>query len=131
MNRLTPLPWDPVPGLLPARGLASTQPIPPRDPQAGLVLVALPFALDFRQSPGFGAEAGGATAVLAGALAEPFGSSDLQAAGPVGAMTAALAPTVPKYGPGGATPLGQPRRVNPGSQLSRVRTGFQMVNGNP
>ncbi|OIK03640.1 SulP family inorganic anion transporter [Streptomyces monashensis] len=74
---------------------------PRRDLLAGLTvaIVALPLALGFGVSSGLGAEAGLATAVVAGALAAVFGGSNLQVSGPTGAMTVVLVPIVARYGP--------------------------------
>lgn len=59
---------------------------PRRDLLVGLTvaIVALPLALGFGVSSGLGAEAGLATAVVAGALAALFGGSNLQVSGPTG-----------------------------------------------
>ncbi|MGW1190073.1 SulP family inorganic anion transporter [Streptomyces sp. NPDC002559] len=83
-----------------------------RDPRhnllAGLTvaIVALPLALGFGVTSGLGAEAGLATAVVAGALAAVFGGSNLQVSGPTGAMTVVLVPIVAQYGPGGVLTVG-------------------------
>ncbi|MGX1672586.1 SulP family inorganic anion transporter [Streptomyces sp. NPDC055400] len=81
---------------------------PRRDLLAGLTvaIVALPLALGFGVSSGLGAEAGLATAVVAGALAAVFGGSNLQVSGPTGAMTVVLVPIVAQYGPGGVLAVG-------------------------
>ncbi|MFJ1832653.1 MULTISPECIES: SulP family inorganic anion transporter [unclassified Streptomyces] len=81
---------------------------PRRDLLAGLTVavVALPLALGFGVSSGLGAEAGLATAVVAGALAALFGGSNLQVSGPTGAMTVVLVPIVAQYGPGGVLTVG-------------------------
>ncbi|RSS95293.1 SulP family inorganic anion transporter [Streptomyces sp. WAC05292] len=81
---------------------------PRRDLLAGLTvaIVALPLALGFGVSSGLGAEAGLATAVVAGALAAVFGGSNLQVSGPTGAMTVVLVPIVARYGPGGVLTVG-------------------------
>ncbi|MFE4211966.1 SulP family inorganic anion transporter [Streptomyces sp. NPDC056844] len=81
---------------------------PRRDVLAGLTvaIVALPLALGFGVSSGLGAEAGLATAVVAGALAAFFGGSNLQVSGPTGAMTVVLVPIVAEYGPGGVLTVG-------------------------
>lgn len=81
---------------------------PRRDLLAGLTvaIVALPLALGFGVSSGLGAEAGLATAVVAGALAALFGGSNLQVSGPTGAMTVVLVPIVGEYGPGGVLTVG-------------------------
>ncbi|MET7639133.1 SulP family inorganic anion transporter [Streptomyces sp. NPDC005438] len=81
---------------------------PRRDLLAGLTvaIVALPLALGFGVSSGLGAEAGLATAVVAGALAAVFGGSNLQVSGPTGAMTVVLVPIVAQHGPGGVLTVG-------------------------
>ncbi|MGV9342328.1 SulP family inorganic anion transporter [Streptomyces sp. NPDC003688] len=81
---------------------------PRRDLLAGLTVavVALPLALGFGVSSGLGAEAGLATAVVAGALAAVFGGSNLQVSGPTGAMTVVLVPIVGRYGPTGVLTVG-------------------------
>ncbi|MYW11818.1 STAS domain-containing protein [Streptomyces sp. SID2563] len=81
---------------------------PRRDLLAGLTvaIVALPLALGFGVSSGLGAEAGLATAVVAGAMAAVFGGSNLQVSGPTGAMTVVLVPIVARYGPGGVLTVG-------------------------
>ncbi|WP_416975080.1 SulP family inorganic anion transporter [Streptomyces sp. 4F14] len=81
---------------------------PRRDLLAGLTvaIVALPLALGFGVSSGLGAEAGLATAVVAGALAALFGGSNLQVSGPTGAMTVVLVPIVSEYGPTGVLTVG-------------------------
>ncbi|WP_416956716.1 SulP family inorganic anion transporter [Streptomyces sp. Agncl-13] len=96
-------------GLLPGRGdLAEMRRDPRRDLLAGLTvaIVALPLALGFGVSSGLGAEAGLATAVIAGALAAVFGGSNLQVSGPTGAMTVVLVPIVAEHGPGGVLAVG-------------------------
>ncbi|MFF3914337.1 SulP family inorganic anion transporter [Streptomyces sp. NPDC001852] len=88
--------------LLPSRAdLVAVRRDPRRDLLAGLTvaIVALPLALGFGVSSGLGAEAGLATAVVAGALAAFFGGSDVQVSGPTGAMTVVLVPIVAQYGP--------------------------------
>jgi SulP family sulfate permease len=95
--------------LLPARAdLAAMRRAPRRDLLAGLTvaIVALPLALGFGVSSGLGAEAGLATAVVAGALAAVFGGSNLQVSGPTGAMTVVLVPIVGEYGPTGVLTVG-------------------------
>ncbi|MFE7761023.1 SulP family inorganic anion transporter [Streptomyces sp. NPDC057438] len=95
--------------LLPDRSdLAEIRRDPRRDLLAGLTvaIVALPLALGFGVSSGLGAEAGLATAVVAGALAAVFGGSNLQVSGPTGAMTVVLVPIVAEYGPGGVLTVG-------------------------
>lgn len=90
-------PWGRVRALLPVRAdfVAMTRNLR-RDLLAGLTvaIVALPLALGFGVSSGLGAEAGLATAVVAGALAAVFGGSNLQVSGPTGAMTVVLVPIV-------------------------------------
>jgi sulfate permease, SulP family len=95
--------------LLPTRrDLAAMGHNPRRDLLAGLTvaIVALPLALGFGVSSGLGAEAGLATAVVAGALAAVFGGSGLQVSGPTGAMTVVLVPIVAQHGPGGVLTVG-------------------------
>ncbi|NBM19626.1 SulP family inorganic anion transporter [Streptomyces sp. GC420] len=95
--------------LLPSRAdLAVMAHSPRRDLLAGLTvaIVALPLALGFGVSSGLGAEAGLATAVVAGALAALFGGSNLQVSGPTGAMTVVLVPIVAEHGPGGVLTVG-------------------------
>ncbi|MFI6565809.1 SulP family inorganic anion transporter [Streptomyces sp. NPDC050534] len=101
--------WARIAALLPARAdLAGMCRDPRRDLLAGLTvaIVALPLALGFGVSSGLGAEAGLATAVVAGALAAVFGGSDLQVSGPTGAMTVVLVPIVAEYGPTGVLTVG-------------------------
>ncbi|MGW1316014.1 SulP family inorganic anion transporter [Streptomyces sp. NPDC002426] len=101
--------WGRVRSLLPARAdFAVMARNPRRDLLAGLTvaIVALPLALGFGVSSGLGAEAGLATAVVAGALAAFFGGSNLQVSGPTGAMTVVLVPIVAEYGPGGVLTVG-------------------------
>ncbi|WP_371658429.1 SulP family inorganic anion transporter [Streptomyces sp. NBC_00280] len=95
--------------LLPGRGdLAEMRRGPRRDLLAGLTvaIVALPLALGFGVSSGLGAEAGLATAVVAGVLAAVFGGSNLQVSGPTGAMTVVLVPIVAEHGPSGVLTVG-------------------------
>lgn len=95
--------------LLPARAdFKAMGRSPRRDLLAGLTvaIVALPLALGFGVSSGLGAEAGLATAVVAGALAALLGGSNLQVSGPTGAMTVVLVPIVARYGPGGVLTVG-------------------------
>ncbi|KPI19014.1 sulfate transporter [Actinobacteria bacterium OK074] len=95
--------------LLPGRGdLAAVRRDPRRDLLAGLTvaIVALPLALGFGVSSGLGAEAGLATAVIAGALAAVFGGSNLQVSGPTGAMTVVLVPIVAQHGTAGVLTVG-------------------------
>ncbi|MBW8797415.1 MAG: SulP family inorganic anion transporter [Streptomyces sp.] len=98
-----------ITALLPARtDLAQAGRDPRRDLLAGLTvaIVALPLALGFGVSSGLGAEAGLATAVVAGALAALFGGSNLQVSGPTGAMTVVLVPIVGRYGRTGVLTVG-------------------------
>ncbi|MFB6818928.1 SulP family inorganic anion transporter [Streptomyces sp. NPDC056347] len=98
-----------VRALLPRRSdIEAMRRDPRRDLLAGLTvaIVALPLALGFGVSSGLGAEAGLATAVVAGALAALFGGSNLQVSGPTGAMTVVLVPIVAEYGPGGVLTVG-------------------------
>ncbi|MGW2746228.1 SulP family inorganic anion transporter [Streptomyces sp. NPDC001450] len=98
-----------IASLLPSRSdLAQIRRDPRRDLLAGLTvaIVALPLALGFGVSSGLGAEAGLATAVVAGTLAALFGGSDLQVSGPTGAMTVVLVPIVGRYGPTGVLTVG-------------------------
>ncbi|MEV5200185.1 SulP family inorganic anion transporter [Streptomyces sp. NPDC053720] len=95
--------------LLPSRAdLAAMGRDPRRDLPAGVTvaIVALPLALGFGVSSGLGAEAGLATAVVAGAVAAVFGGSGLQVSGPTGAMTVVLVPIVARYGTGGVLMVG-------------------------
>ncbi|HEX5567462.1 MAG TPA: SulP family inorganic anion transporter [Streptomyces sp.] len=101
--------WAPVRSLLPTRAdLAAMGHRPRRDLLAGLTvaIVALPLALGFGVSSGLGAEAGLATAVVAGAVAAVFGGSNLQVSGPTGAMTVVLVPIVAVHGPTGVLTVG-------------------------
>ncbi|MEU1278078.1 SulP family inorganic anion transporter [Streptomyces sp. NPDC005805] len=101
--------WGRVRPLLPGRAdLDAARRDPKRDLLAGLTVavVALPLALGFGVSSGLGAEAGLATAVVAGALAAVFGGSNLQVSGPTGAMTVVLVPIVAEHGPGGVLTVG-------------------------
>ncbi|MFJ2237969.1 SulP family inorganic anion transporter [Streptomyces sp. NPDC087859] len=95
--------------LLPGRrDVADMRRGPRRDLLAGLTvaIVALPLALGFGVSSGLGAQAGLATAVVAGALAAIFGGSNLQVSGPTGAMTVVLVPIVAEHGPSGVLTVG-------------------------
>lgn len=101
--------WSRITALLPTRsGLMEMGRDPRRDLLAGLTVavVALPLALGFGVSSGLGAEAGLATAVVAGAVAAVFGGSNLQVSGPTGAMTVVLVPIVGRYGPTGVLTVG-------------------------
>ncbi|MGV9560115.1 SulP family inorganic anion transporter [Streptomyces sp. NPDC003522] len=98
-----------IAALLPGRGdLVELRRDPRRDLLAGLTvaIVALPLALGFGVSSGLGAEAGLATAVVAGALAAVLGGSSLQVSGPTGAMTVVLVPIVAAHGPAGVLTVG-------------------------
>ena len=109
MSTLLTRAWGPVRSLLPARAeFAAMRRDPRRDLLAGLTvaIVALPLALGFGVSSGLGAEAGLATAVVAGAVAAFFGGSNLQVSGPTGAMTVVLVPIVAEYGAGGVLAVG-------------------------
>lgn len=109
MTKLLLHSWTRVRSLLPARAdFVAMGKNPRRDLLAGLTvaIVALPLALGFGVSSGLGAEAGLATAVVAGALAALFGGSNLQVSGPTGAMTVVLVPIVAQYGPGGVLTVG-------------------------
>jgi sulfate permease, SulP family len=100
---------DRIAALLPGRDdLAQMRRDPRRDLLAGLTvaIVALPLALGFGLSSGLGAQAGLATAVVAGALAAVFGGSNLQVSGPTGAMTVVLVPIVGQYGASGVLTVG-------------------------
>ncbi len=81
---------------------------PRRDLLAGVTvaIVALPLALAFGVTSGLGAEAGIATAVVAGVVAAIFGGSNLQVSGPTGAMTVVLVPVVHQFGAGGVLLVG-------------------------
>lgn len=101
--------WNRLRSLLPARAdLAVMARNPRRNLLAGLTvaIVALPLALGFGVSSGLGAQAGLATAVVAGALAALFGGSNLQVSGPTGAMTVVLVPIVAQHGPGAVLTVG-------------------------
>lgn len=95
--------------LLPGRSdLTEMRRDPRRNLLAGLTVAigALPLALGFGVPSGPGAQAGLATAVVAGALAALFGGSNLRVSGPTGAMTVVLVPIVGRYGPGGVLTFG-------------------------
>ncbi|MGA7397485.1 MAG: SulP family inorganic anion transporter [Solirubrobacterales bacterium] len=81
---------------------------PQKDLLAGatVAIVALPLALAFGVTSGLGAQAGIATAVIAGAVAAVFGGSNLQVSGPTGAMTVVLVPVVHQFGAGGVLFVG-------------------------
>ncbi|MFJ9865434.1 SulP family inorganic anion transporter [Streptomyces sp. NPDC101165] len=117
-----------IASLLPSRSdLTRMRRDPRRDLLAGLTvaIVALPLALGFGVSSGLGAEAGLATAVVAGALAALFGGSDLQVSGPTGAMTVVLVPIVGRHGPAGVLAVGLMAGVMLVA-LAALRTGKYM-----
>jgi MFS superfamily sulfate permease-like transporter len=74
-------------------------------------VVALPLALAFGITSGLGADAGLITAIVAGLVAAIFGGSNVQVAGPTGAMTVVLVPIVARHGVDGRLPGRSPRRV--------------------
>ncbi|NCT89444.1 SulP family inorganic anion transporter [Cellulomonas sp. APG4] len=95
--------------LLPGRAdWAAVRRDPRRDLVAGatVAIVALPLALAFGVASGLGAQAGLATAVVAGAVAAVFGGSNLQVSGPTGAMTVVLVPIVHQFGASGVLMVG-------------------------
>ncbi len=71
-----------------------------RDLIAGVTvgIVALPLAIGFGITSGMSAQAGIATAILAGFIAALFGGSRFQVSGPTGAMTVVLIPVITKNG---------------------------------
>jgi SulP family sulfate permease len=71
-----------------------------------VAVVALPLALAFGVASGLGAQAGLATAVIAGIAAAVFGGSNLQVSGPTGAMTVVLVPVVHRFGASGVLMVG-------------------------
>lgn len=83
-----------------------------RNPRQNLIagvtvaIVALPLALAFGVASGLGAQAGLATAVVAGIVAAVFGGSNLQVSGPTGAMTVVLVPVVHHHGAAGVLMVG-------------------------
>ncbi len=83
-----------------------------RSPRGDLVagvtvaIIALPLALAFGVTSGLGAQAGLATAVVAGVVAAVFGGSNLQVSGPTGAMTVVLVPVVHEFGSAGVFMVG-------------------------
>ena len=100
---------DPLLDLLPRRAdLVAMGHYPRQDLIAGLTVavVALPLALAFGVASGLGAQAGLATAVVAGIVAALFGGSNLQVSGPTGAMTVVLVPVVSQHGTGGVLMVG-------------------------
>jgi SulP family sulfate permease len=95
--------------LLPGReDLATAWRHPRQNLVAGITvaIVALPLALAFGVASGLGAQAGLATAVVAGAVAAILGGSNLQVSGPTGAMTVVLIPIVHRFGPSGVLMVG-------------------------
>jgi SulP family sulfate permease len=100
---------DRVSALLPRRAdLAAAGRRPRQNVIAGITVavVALPLALAFGVASGLGAQAGLATAVVAGAVAAVFGGSNLQVSGPTGAMTVVLIPITHQFGPSGVLMVG-------------------------
>lgn len=96
-------------GLLPRPDdLVAMRRNPRQDLVAGLTvaIVALPLALAFGVASGLGAQAGLATAVVAGVLAALFGGSNIQVSGPTGAMTVVLIPVVHAHGATGVLMVG-------------------------
>ncbi|WP_082582233.1 SulP family inorganic anion transporter [Aeromicrobium sp. Root236] len=81
---------------------------PRRDLVAGVAvaIVALPLALAFGVASGLGAQAGLATAVVAGIVVAVFGGSHVQVSGPTGAMTVVLVPIVHRHGSEGVLMVG-------------------------
>ena len=71
-----------------------------RDLVSGITvgIVALPLAIGFGITSGMSAQAGIATAILAGLIAAIFGGSRFQVSGPTGAMTVVLIPVISKNG---------------------------------
>ncbi len=95
--------------LLPTRAdLAAVRRHPRQDLMAGatVAVVALPLALAFGVASGLGAQAGLATAVVAGIVAAVFGGSNIQVSGPTGAMTVVLVPVVHTHGEAGVLLVG-------------------------
>jgi len=95
--------------LLPTQAdLSAVRRNPKQDLIAGLTvaIVALPLALAFGVASGLGAQAGLATAVIAGIVAAVFGGSNFQVSGPTGAMTVVLVPVVHHYGVSGVLMVG-------------------------
>jgi SulP family sulfate permease len=100
---------DRVSALLPRRAdLVASGRHPRQNVIAGITVavVALPLALAFGVASGLGAQAGLATAVVAGAVAAVFGGSNLQVSGPTGAMTVVLIPITHQFGPSGVLMVG-------------------------
>lgn len=79
-----------------------------RDLIAGITvgIVALPLAIGFGITSGMSAQAGIATAILAGLIAALFGGSRFQVSGPTGAMTVVLIPVISEHGIGAIPVLG-------------------------
>jgi hypothetical protein len=101
--------WARLRAVLPERAaLAAIGRTPRQDLQAGftVAIVALPLSLGFGISSGMGAEAGLATAVVAGSLAAVFGGSALQVSGTSGAMTVMLMPIMSTHGATGVLTVG-------------------------
>lgn len=101
--------WHRLRTLLPGRDdWTAVRRDPRRDLVAGVTvaIVALPLALAFGVASGLGAQAGLATAVVAGAVAAVFGGSNLQVSGPTGAMTVVLVPIVHQFGTSGVLMVG-------------------------
>ena len=95
--------------LLPTQAdLSAVRRNPKQDLVAGLTvaIVALPLALAFGVASGLGAQAGLATAVIAGIVAAVFGGSSFQVSGPTGAMTVVLVPVVQDHGVSGVLMVG-------------------------
>jgi SulP family sulfate permease len=100
---------DRVAALLPTRSdLAAARRHRRQNLIAGVTVavVALPLALAFGVASGMGAQAGLATAVVAGGVAAVFGGSNLQVSGPTGAMTVVLIPVVHRFGSSGVLMVG-------------------------
>lgn len=95
--------------LLPRRGdLTEMGRAPRKDLFAGVTVAvaALPLSLGFGVASGLGAEAGLASAVVAGGLAALFGGSRLQITGPTGVMAVVLAPVAHTHGARGVLTTG-------------------------
>lgn len=71
-----------------------------------VAIVALPLALAFGVASGLGAQAGLATAVVAGIVAAVLGGSNVQVSGPTGAMTVVLVPVAHQHGATGVLMVG-------------------------
>lgn len=71
-----------------------------KDTVAGITvgIVALPLAIGFGITSGMSAQAGIATAIIAGLIAALFGGSRFQVSGPTGAMTVVLIPVIAENG---------------------------------